>query len=263
MIINVHGHIRTPDDMDAQLEHYDHPDLVHTWFAGDNAKVKEALTKCPDKAIGFGVLTEEAWHPRLVDQYHDEGFKGLKVFALPEAFDSPTYYPIYEKAEKYKMPIMFHTGFFELRPGQERGLISSLKTRPGCLDAIARAFPDLFIIGAHLGIPWGEEACYMASHHKNVYFDLQGHPVRCLTYSRLKHLFMTSEKWGLRSLDEVVNERIVGKFVFGSGNFRVAEGLAFYQNLFNTFDFSQEVREKILWRNAAAMLGIEKELEAK
>ena len=43
MIINVHGHIRTPDDVDAQLEHYDHPDLVHTWFAGDNAKVKEAF----------------------------------------------------------------------------------------------------------------------------------------------------------------------------------------------------------------------------
>ena len=263
MIINVHAHIRPTDDVDAKLEHYDHPDLVRTCLIGHTAKVKEAFTKYPDKVIGLGFLSREACHPRLVDQYHDEGFKGLKMIALPEAYDSPTYYPIYEKAENYKMPIMFHTGFFELREGQPRGVISSLKTRPGCLDAIARAFPDLFIIGVHLGIPWCEEACYMASHHKNVYFDLQGHPVRCLTYSRLKHLLMTSKEWGLRSLDEVVNERIVGKFVFGTGNFSVAQALEFYEKLFDTFDFNQEIREKILWRNAAMMLGMEKELEAK
>jgi len=263
VIINVHAHIRATDDVGAKLEHYDHPDLVRTCLCGDNAKVKEAFTKYPDKVIGLGMLRGEACHPRLVDQYHAEGFKGLKMIALPEAYDSPTYYPIYEKAERYKMPILFHTGHLSIRESQKRGVISHIKTRPGCFDAISRAFQGLYLIGAHLGNPWYEEACGVAFKHESVYFDLCGGTVRLLPYSRFKHLFMTSKEKNLRSLEEVLDERLVGKFVFGTDGSPVAELLEFYENLFSAFDFSPEIREKILWRNLAMMFGIEKDLEAK
>jgi hypothetical protein len=263
VIINIHAHIHATDDVDAKLEHYDHPDLVRTCLSGDNEKVKEAFTRYPDRVIGLGYLSAEASHPRLVDQYHDEGFKGLKIINLPEAYDSTTYYPIYEKAEEYKMPILFHTGHLAVRKTQKRGFTSHLKMRPGCIDAITRAFPKLYLIGAHLGNPWYEEACGVAFKHKNVYFDLCGGTVHLLPYSRFKHLFMTSKEGNLRSLEEVLDERLVSKFVFGTDGPPVPHLLEFYENLFNIFDFSQEIREKILWRNLAMMFGIEKELETK
>jgi len=56
VIINVHAHIHPTDDVDVKLEHYDHPDLVRTCLCGDNAKVKEAFTRYPDKVIGLGFL---------------------------------------------------------------------------------------------------------------------------------------------------------------------------------------------------------------
>jgi predicted TIM-barrel fold metal-dependent hydrolase len=46
--------------------------------------------------------------------------------------------------------------------------------RPICLDAVLRAFPRLNIIGAHLGVPWHEEASTMARLHPNYYVDLTG-----------------------------------------------------------------------------------------
>jgi hypothetical protein len=52
--------------------------------------------------------------------------------------------------------------------------LALIKMMPACLDAVARAFPGLNIVGAHLGAPWHEEASMMARMHPNYYVDLTG-----------------------------------------------------------------------------------------
>jgi predicted TIM-barrel fold metal-dependent hydrolase len=46
--------------------------------------------------------------------------------------------------------------------------------KPILLDRIARRFPSLKLIGAHLGNPWYEEAAMTLFWNENLYFDLSG-----------------------------------------------------------------------------------------
>ena len=47
--------------------------------------------------------------------------------------------------------------------------------RPITLDAVACDFPELKLIGIHVGIPWTEEMIAMAWKHKNVYIGCDAH----------------------------------------------------------------------------------------
>ena len=44
------------------------------------------------------------------------------------------------------------------------------------LEPVTRAFPDLKLIVAHLGIHWNTDAAELARMHPNVYVDLTGEP---------------------------------------------------------------------------------------
>jgi predicted TIM-barrel fold metal-dependent hydrolase len=41
--------------------------------------------------------------------------------------------------------------------------------RPICLDRVAILFPELPLIGIHLGVPWHQEMISMAWKHKNIF----------------------------------------------------------------------------------------------
>ena len=43
--------------------------------------------------------------------------------------------------------------------------------RPIYLDQVALDFPDLTIVGGHIGYPWTDEAIAVATKHPNVYID--------------------------------------------------------------------------------------------
>ena len=75
------------------------------------------------------------------------------------------------------MPILFHTGIGARYPKEEdtrRVRTSSAYMRPVCLDKVARAFPGLNIIAAHLGFPWCAEAAFLSIMHPNFFYDLAG-----------------------------------------------------------------------------------------
>jgi len=50
--------------------------------------------------------------------------------------------------------------------------------RPITLDAVACDFPELKIIGIHVGIPWTEEMIAMAWKHANVFIGSDAHSPR-------------------------------------------------------------------------------------
>jgi predicted TIM-barrel fold metal-dependent hydrolase len=47
--------------------------------------------------------------------------------------------------------------------------------RPITLDAVACDFPELKLIGIHVGIPWTEEMIAMAWKHRNIYIGCDAH----------------------------------------------------------------------------------------
>lgn len=262
MLVNVHCHIAAHQTIDEwfEVQKLDMADV--TVVCGDWDKCEEATKTLPDRVIALGMLRFDDNKPELVDQFYDRGFRGLKMIELPLAYDDPAYYPIYEKAVEYNMPILFHTGHLRIHEHHRRNVISRRKMDISRLDTIARAFPELNLIGAHLGNPCYEDACSVAVKHPGVYCDLTGGTARNLPYSRWRQLLMTGAQGNLRSLEEKLNLNLVKKFAFGTDGQPVPVLLEFHQNLFEAFDFPEDVRELILWRNVARMFGIEEELEA-
>jgi predicted TIM-barrel fold metal-dependent hydrolase len=94
------------------------------------------------------------------------GFKAIRV--LPWLWEVPPtdrrFYPIY--AECCELGVPFCTQIGHTGP-----LMPSEVGRPIYLDQIAIDFPELTVVGGHIGYPWTDEAIAVATKHKNVYID--------------------------------------------------------------------------------------------
>ena len=85
-------------------------------------------------------------------------------FAMPP--DAAQIYPYYAKCCELDIPIMMQVGQ-NLVYSRERRLPSV--GRPILLDQVAIDFPELRLIGIHIGIPWVDEMIAMCWKHDNVY----------------------------------------------------------------------------------------------
>jgi hypothetical protein len=74
------------------------------------------------------------------------------------------YWPVYAKCVELGLPV-------SLQVGHTGPLLPSEAGRPIYLDEVALAFPELVIIGCHLGQPWHEEMMILAWKHPNVYVE--------------------------------------------------------------------------------------------
>jgi predicted TIM-barrel fold metal-dependent hydrolase len=96
------------------------------------------------------------------------GFVGAHLYPhwceLPP--DDAKYYPYYAKCCELDVPIMMQVGH-NLVYSRQRRLPSV--GRPICLDRVAIDFPELRLIGIHIGIPWTDEMISMCWKHENVY----------------------------------------------------------------------------------------------
>jgi len=96
------------------------------------------------------------------------GFVGAHLY--PHWFglapDNAKYYPYYSKCCELDIPIMMQVGH-NLVYSKTRRLPSV--ARPITLDQVAIDFPELALIGIHIGIPWTDEMISMCWKHENVY----------------------------------------------------------------------------------------------
>lgn len=123
----------------------------------------------PDRIIPYAMIDIDA--PTVLDdirKVHAMGYRGLgEFFARNEwNYDDLKYEPLWALAEDLGMPLAPHTG------NLSNGMMARL--RPAYLATIASKHPDLFIVGAHFGNPWYDEAGEAARRNKNLYFDLSG-----------------------------------------------------------------------------------------
>ena len=127
------------------------------------------------------------------------GFVGAHLY--PHWFglapDDAKYYPYYAKCCELDIPIMMQVGQ-NLVYSRERRLPSV--GRPICLDKVAIDFPELKLLGIHIGVPWTDEMIAMAWKHENVFIGVDAYApkhwppqlVRYLdSYGRDKVLFGT------------------------------------------------------------------------
>jgi hypothetical protein len=182
-VIDFHAHYaRQPDFLPRLLEEMDRAgvDRICLCTAGEgfdmepNEKVREAFERHPDRIIGLGFVQLGGDPPELVDELHGQGFRGLKLHNPYSGYDDKAFYPVYERAEQHGMPVLFHTGISMRTPADRKRDVNSDRLRPIRADAVARAFPQMNLVLAHLGVPWHEEASTLARLHPNVYVDLTG-----------------------------------------------------------------------------------------
>jgi predicted TIM-barrel fold metal-dependent hydrolase len=95
---------------------------------------------------------------------------------LPWLWEEPPnhrrYYPLYAACVELGVP-------FCLQVGHTGPLRSSEPGRPiPYLDDVALDFPDLVIVGGHIGYPWTEEMVALARKYEHVYVDTSAYTVR-------------------------------------------------------------------------------------
>ena len=104
----------------------------------------------------------------LEQAVHAHGFVGAHFY--PHWFsmrpDAAQIYPTYAKCCELGIPIMMQVGQ-NLIYSRDRRLPSV--ARPILLDQVAIDFPELVLIGIHIGIPWADEMIAMCWKHENIY----------------------------------------------------------------------------------------------
>ena len=148
--------------------------LISAWQAPgknliSNDEVAAFVTEAPDRLIGVGSV-DISKPMRAVKEIRrcveELGFKAIRV--LPWLCELPPtdrrFYPVYVACCEQNVPYctqIGHTG----------PLMPSEVGRPIYLDQVALDFPELTIVGGHIGYPWTEEAIAVATKHENVCID--------------------------------------------------------------------------------------------
>jgi hypothetical protein len=104
---------------------------------------------------------------RAVKEY---GFVGAHSyphwFQLPP--DDSRYYPFYAKCCELEVPVQIQVGKAWQRFKVNMG-------HPASIDAVAVHFPELKLVGIHIGYPWEREMVAVAAKHPNVFIGADGH----------------------------------------------------------------------------------------
>jgi predicted TIM-barrel fold metal-dependent hydrolase len=114
--------------------------------------------------------TEPEWFRAVERQLATGKVKALKAYLgyLHFAPDHANYAPYYKLAERFKLPVYFHSG-------DTYSPCAKLKfARPLLVDDVAVDFPNVRFILAHFGNPWLLEAAEVVYKNVNVWADLSG-----------------------------------------------------------------------------------------
>jgi predicted TIM-barrel fold metal-dependent hydrolase len=221
-----------------------------------NDAVAAAVEKHPDTIIGFAYFPLGRWEARRVCELHDQGFRGLKFIRPTANYDDKSFYPIYEEAKARGLVCLFHTGIVARTPLDRQYDVNNDRHRPVYLDTIARTFPSLNIIGAHLGNPWYEEAGMACRWNPNLYFDLSGSSLKKNPPEFFRSLLWWSDTGLYRDPE---GKHPWQKIVFGSDVEvdQIEDVLQDYLRTMDALKLRPDLKEAVLGGTLAKLLGIE------
>jgi uncharacterized protein len=115
------------------------------------------------------------------------GFVGVHAyphwFRLPP--DAALWYPIYAKCCELDLPYMLQVGQNLIYQKDVR--LPSV-ARPILLDQVAIDFPELTLIGIHVGTPWADEMIAMAWKHERVFIGIDAYAPKYLPSSLIRYM---------------------------------------------------------------------------
>jgi predicted TIM-barrel fold metal-dependent hydrolase len=213
----------------------------------------------PDRFIGFGdIKLDDPNVLQEIDRFHAAGFRGLgEITSTLRAYDDRAYWPIYDRANKYHMILLFHTGIVNRLHPEQPADISFDRSRVTRLDLIARHWPKVTIIGAHLGNPDYAEAGEIGRWDPNLYFDASG---TSLIKKKDDYGFFRSIFWWTgvvsphtpASGTSAFEKLVFGSDVFGGDVQEFDLALARYHAMLDTCEVPQRSQEMIfsgtMWR---------------
>lgn len=238
-----------------------------------NDNVERAVKRYPELVVPFATLAIDQTQPADITEFAERGFKGLKIIGPRRNYDDTAYFPLYEQAEKHGLVCLFHTGisggmvdYLQFPPTSEeqvaqssRGMENNRRWKPESeadswygaarmqpifLDGISVAFPELKIIGAHLGYGMYDSAAAVARWRRNVFFDISGGAVvrrhiveRKMVRSEVSPLKLT---WG-SDCDMT----------------HMSRELSSWMHEFNAMGLSPAEQDQIFWGTAARIFGID------
>ncbi|MGH7907152.1 MAG: amidohydrolase family protein [Candidatus Binataceae bacterium] len=134
-------------------------------------RVHEICRTYPERFAGLAGVDPFRGMQGLRDLEHavrELGFVGAHLY--PHWFELPPdhakYYPYYAKCCELDIPIMMQVGQNLV---YQRNRRLPTVARPITLDRVAIDFPELRLIGIHIGYPWTDEMISMAWKHDNVF----------------------------------------------------------------------------------------------
>lgn len=134
-----------------------------------NTATARFVSAAPDRRIGF-MSVNPLWTSALdeVERWRERGLVGIKLGPNYQEFDPlcEQAVELYAHAERVGLPILFHQGTSPIRHAPLR------YTHPLVADEIALRFPELRIVMAHMGHPWGRETVMTIRKHPHVYADV-------------------------------------------------------------------------------------------
>ncbi len=223
--------------------------------------VAEAARKYPTRIVPFGSI--EMDDPAVVeqiDEFHALGYRGLGELEFPKKpYIDPSYTPIYERANRYGMVLMFHTGIVMRAKFDEPEDVASYRMRAFYLEEVARRYPKITVIGAHCGNPEYEWAAEVARWNPNLFFDLSGTTLVKM-HGRLadfKRIFWWSGTAEGTATPEGDNSAFA-KLVFGSdaGLDGIEGVLERYRAMFDACDVPASTRRLVLGGTLVKILGL-------
>jgi len=216
--------------------------LICAWWSPtgpliSNDEVAAHVQKYPDRLVG--VASANLYRPmeavrELRRCVKELGFKALRIvqwlWNLPPT--DRRFYPLYAECVELGIP-------FCCQVGHTGPLCPSEPGRPiPYIDEVAIDFPELKIVGGHIGYPWTTEMIAVATKHENVYIDTSAYvakrfPAELVTYM---------QKHGRK------------KVMFGT-NYPMVTPAMCLKDL-DSLQLTEEVKKLFLYENAVRVFGL-------
>jgi predicted TIM-barrel fold metal-dependent hydrolase len=270
-LVNIHAHLHANMDVPARVREWEEHNCVKCCVLADsrywqpprstylgNDGVLKWMRAYPDFIVGMGnvELGNEMGSADDIDRLREQGFSGLKLEMPSHPYDDDRYMPLYERAEQLQMPVLFHTGWV-MRLGEldRDGRLSSESMRAFRLDRIARSFPQLQVIGSHLGMPHADEALALLDGMPNAHFDMSWDISDRGFVSRLKRALAPFPGADWDDPEQNLALRYFKKIAFGTDDPPIGDWLPVAEEILDYLHVPEDTRKDFYWRNATRIFG--------
>lgn len=180
LVIDAHNHLgirpgarQTGADLVAKIDAVGVDKAVMFPFVEGNFTndpIKEAFDQFPDRLIPFCAVNP--WQPDAADEVRrcvvDWGFKGLKLHPTINGFhlsDPALVDPLFKVADELGIAVIVHGA-------------SDLLNSPPEFDIMAKRFPNVQLLMAHMGFFWSvDQAIGFAKENPNLYLETSRAPI--------------------------------------------------------------------------------------